>query len=154
MLRIVPIQGVGVAKNGGSFLERDAVLLPVAQGLPGVPREHICVYTLIGRGCKEGTGIIAFGGPPQNTAGAPSSRPQRAGGFEFSFRVVRGPCSVGFQADIFVFRGTAISHVKLQLWKSPCTSRTMSRSASPLPGAISPAAPWRLFLSKSTGLAG
>ncbi len=53
MLGIVPIQGVGVAKNGGSFLERDAVLLPVAQGLPGVPREHICVYTLIGRGCKE-----------------------------------------------------------------------------------------------------
>jgi hypothetical protein len=29
------------------------VLLPVAQGLPGVPGEHICVYTLIGRGCKE-----------------------------------------------------------------------------------------------------
>ncbi len=53
MLGIVPIQGVGVAKNGGSFLERDAVLLPVAQGLPGVPGEHICVYTLIGRGCKE-----------------------------------------------------------------------------------------------------
>jgi hypothetical protein len=28
------------------------VLLQVAQGLPGVPREHITVYTLIREGCK------------------------------------------------------------------------------------------------------
>ena len=29
------------------------MFLQVAQGFPGVPREHITVYTLIQRGCKE-----------------------------------------------------------------------------------------------------
>jgi len=41
MLGIVPVERLGVAENGGSFLERHAVLLQVAQGLPGVPRETL-----------------------------------------------------------------------------------------------------------------
>src|SRR2546426_2444686 len=53
VLGIVPVQRLGVTENGGSFLERHAVLLQVAQGLPGVPREHIIVYTLIQAECKE-----------------------------------------------------------------------------------------------------
>jgi hypothetical protein len=53
VLGIVPVEDLGVPENGGGFLERHAVLLQVAQGLPGVPREHISVYTLIQRECKE-----------------------------------------------------------------------------------------------------
>src|SRR5437899_2218200 len=64
VLVIVPVERVGVSENGGSLLERDAVLFQVAQGLPGVPREHITVYTLIRRGCKWGamTGTRTGGG--------------------------------------------------------------------------------------------
>jgi len=53
VLGIVPVERLGVTENGGSLLEGHAVLLQVAQGLPGVPREHIYVYTLIQRECKE-----------------------------------------------------------------------------------------------------
>ncbi len=35
--------------------------------------------------------------------GCPVLGSSEGGGFAFSFRGVRGPCSVGFQADIFVF---------------------------------------------------
>src|SRR5712692_7894709 len=50
---IMPVERFRVTENGGSFLERHAVLLQVAQGLPGVPREPIIVYTLIQAECKE-----------------------------------------------------------------------------------------------------
>jgi len=52
MLGIIPIEGVGIDENRCGFLEGDAVFLEVVQGLLGVPREHICVYTLIRRDCK------------------------------------------------------------------------------------------------------
>lgn len=52
MLGIVPIEGVGIGENGGGFSKRDTVFLEVVEGLAGVPREHIYVYTLIGRDCK------------------------------------------------------------------------------------------------------
>jgi len=47
MLRVVPIQGFRVAENGGRLFKRYAVLLEVARGFAGIPREHISVYTLI-----------------------------------------------------------------------------------------------------------
>lgn len=47
MLGVVPIQSFRVAENGSGFFERHAVLLEVAQGFSGIPREHITVYTLI-----------------------------------------------------------------------------------------------------------
>ena len=50
---ILPVEGFGVTEDSGGFLEGHAVFLQVAQGFPGVPREHITVYTLIQRGCKE-----------------------------------------------------------------------------------------------------
>ena len=53
VLKIVPVEGFGVTEDSGGFLEGHAVFLQVAQGLPGVPREHISVYTLIQEGCKE-----------------------------------------------------------------------------------------------------
>lgn len=47
MLRVVPIQTFGVAEDHGGLLKRHSVLLEVAQGFAGIPREHILVYTLI-----------------------------------------------------------------------------------------------------------
>ena len=47
VLRIVPIQPVGIAKDCGRFLKRDAMFLEVVNGLRDVPRKHIRVYTLI-----------------------------------------------------------------------------------------------------------
>jgi len=52
MLRVLPFEGIRIAENGCGFFERHAMLLQVAQGFPGVPREHISVYTLIRAGCK------------------------------------------------------------------------------------------------------
>jgi hypothetical protein len=56
---IVPVERVRISENSGGLLERDAVLLQVAQGLPSVPRERITVYTLIQRGCKEEAAAVA-----------------------------------------------------------------------------------------------
>src|SRR5215472_5367535 len=47
MLRVVPIQSFRVAENRGGLFKRHAMLLEVAQGFAGIPREHIIVYTLI-----------------------------------------------------------------------------------------------------------
>ena len=47
MLRIVPIQPVGIAKDCGRFLKRDAMFLEVGNGLRNIPRKRIHVYTLI-----------------------------------------------------------------------------------------------------------
>jgi hypothetical protein len=54
VLGIVPIECVWVDENRCGFFKRDTVFLEVVEGLVGVPREHICVYTLIGRDCKWG----------------------------------------------------------------------------------------------------
>jgi hypothetical protein len=54
MLGIVPVEGVGIDENGCGFLKGDAVFLEVVGGIVGVPREHICVYTVIRRDCKWG----------------------------------------------------------------------------------------------------
>ena len=53
MLGIVPVERLGVSEDDRSLLKRHAVFLQVAQGFPGVPREHITVYTLIQRECKD-----------------------------------------------------------------------------------------------------
>jgi hypothetical protein len=47
VLRIVPIQPVGIAKDCGRFLKRDAMFLEVGNGLRDIPRKRIHVYTLI-----------------------------------------------------------------------------------------------------------
>src|SRR5579859_265505 len=47
MLGVVPIERFWVAENGGGLFKGHAVLLQVAQGLSGIRREHIIVYTLI-----------------------------------------------------------------------------------------------------------
>ena len=54
MLEVIPIQSLGIAENGGRFLERNAVLSQVANGLASVPRKHINVYTLIKSRCQIG----------------------------------------------------------------------------------------------------
>ncbi len=47
MLRIVPVQPVGITKDCGRFLKRDAMFLKVGNGLQNIPRKRIHVYTLI-----------------------------------------------------------------------------------------------------------
>lgn len=50
---IVPIECVWVDENRCGFFKRDTVFLEVVEGLVGIPREHIYVYTLILRECKR-----------------------------------------------------------------------------------------------------
>jgi len=52
MAEIFPIQAFGIAEDGGGFFKGNAVLLQICQRFPGVPGEHINVYTLIRGGCK------------------------------------------------------------------------------------------------------
>ena len=60
MLRIVPIQPVGIAKDCGRFLKWDAMFLEVGNGLRNVPRKHIIVYTLIRPG-SQGSRVQTVG---------------------------------------------------------------------------------------------
>ena len=52
-LGVIPIECVGMDENGCGFCKRATVFLEVVEGLAGVPREHICVYTLISGDWKE-----------------------------------------------------------------------------------------------------
>jgi len=52
VLRIVPIQPVGIAKDCGRFLKRDTMFLEVGNGLWDVPCKHIHVYTLMRPGSQ------------------------------------------------------------------------------------------------------
>lgn len=47
VFQILPFERVWIRKNGGRFLESNAVLSQVPGGFSGVPVEHIYVYTLI-----------------------------------------------------------------------------------------------------------
>src|SRR5215467_4968233 len=60
MLGIFPIHSKRVAENCRSFFKRNAVLLEITQGLCGVPREHINVYTLITRVCQLWGGSVGL----------------------------------------------------------------------------------------------
>ena len=58
MFQVFPLERVGIAKNGGRFLERDAMLYEIPGSLPSVPGEHIYVYTIIAlllsrQGCRR-----------------------------------------------------------------------------------------------------
>ncbi len=47
MLEVFPIQCLGIAENRGRLLEGNVVLGEIAGGFRRIPREHLCVYTLI-----------------------------------------------------------------------------------------------------------
>jgi hypothetical protein len=49
VFQVFPLEGIGVGKNGGRFLERDAVLSQIPGGFSSIPGEHIYVYTIISR---------------------------------------------------------------------------------------------------------
>lgn len=38
--RVFPLESVRIGKNGGRFLERDAMLCEIPGGFSGIPREH------------------------------------------------------------------------------------------------------------------
>jgi hypothetical protein len=47
VFQVLPLEGVGVSKNGGRFLKRDTMLFPIPEGFSGIPGEYIYVYTII-----------------------------------------------------------------------------------------------------------
>src|SRR5574337_422962 len=47
MCRIVPVEPVGIAKDGCRFFERHAMFLKIGDRLRNVPRKHPGVYTVI-----------------------------------------------------------------------------------------------------------
>ena len=47
MCRIVPVEPVGIAKDGCRFFERHAMFLKIGDRLRNVPRKHQDVYTVI-----------------------------------------------------------------------------------------------------------
>jgi hypothetical protein len=47
VFQVLPLEGVGVSKNGGRFLKRDTMFFPIPEGFSGIPGEHIYVYTII-----------------------------------------------------------------------------------------------------------
>jgi hypothetical protein len=49
VFQVFPLEGFGIGKNGGRFLERDAVPSQIPGGFSSIPGEHICVYTIINR---------------------------------------------------------------------------------------------------------
>lgn len=45
VFQVFPLEGLGIGKNGGRFLERDAVFFKIPGGFSGVPGEHnLCIY--------------------------------------------------------------------------------------------------------------
>ena len=75
MIRVIPVECVGITEDGRGFLERDIVLLDIALGFCCVPREHNSVYTLIEGGCQEcgmysaiGIELLQMGSPPRSKA--------------------------------------------------------------------------------------
>ena len=49
VFQVFPLEGIRIGKNGGRFLERDAVLPKIPGGFSGIPGEYIYVYTIISR---------------------------------------------------------------------------------------------------------
>src|ERR1700686_3467284 len=47
VFQVFPLEGVGIGKNGGRFLERDAMLSYIPGSFSSIPGEHIYVYTII-----------------------------------------------------------------------------------------------------------
>lgn len=47
VLWIVPVQCLGINKNGGRLFKWDTMLLEISNGLRHIPSKHIVVYTLI-----------------------------------------------------------------------------------------------------------
>src|SRR4029077_12423922 len=45
VFQVLPLEGIRIAKNGGRFLERDAMLFKIPGGFLGIPGEHnLCIY--------------------------------------------------------------------------------------------------------------
>jgi hypothetical protein len=45
MFQVFPFEGIGISKNSGRFLERDAMLLKIPGGFSGIPGErNLCIY--------------------------------------------------------------------------------------------------------------
>ena len=62
VFQVFPLEGIRISKNGGRFLERDAVLPKVPGGFSGIPGEYIYVYTIISRSMssKLEIGLLRF----------------------------------------------------------------------------------------------
>ncbi len=62
VFQIFPLEDIRISKNGGCFLERDAVRPKIPGGFSGIPGEYIYVYTIISRSMsrKLEIGLLRF----------------------------------------------------------------------------------------------
>ena len=45
VFRVFPLEGIGIGKHSGRFLERDAMFFKIPGGFSGIPGEHnLCIY--------------------------------------------------------------------------------------------------------------
>jgi hypothetical protein len=45
MFQVFPLEGIGIGKHGGRFLERDAMIFKIPGGFSSIPGEHnLCIY--------------------------------------------------------------------------------------------------------------
>jgi hypothetical protein len=59
VFHIFPFECIGIGKNGGRFLERDAMLLKIPGGFPGIPGEHnLCIYNNYYACVKDETSLV------------------------------------------------------------------------------------------------
>ena len=61
VFHIFPFEGIEIGKNGGRFLERDAMLLKIPGGFPGIPGEHnLCIYNNYPGCVKDETILVMY----------------------------------------------------------------------------------------------
>ena len=63
VFQIFPLEGIGIGKNGGRFVERHAMFFKIPGGFPSVPGEHnLCIYNNHHEPVKDET-ILAMARP-------------------------------------------------------------------------------------------
>ncbi len=59
VFQVFPLEGLGIGKHSGRFLERDAMLLKIPGGFSGIPGEHnLCIYNNYHGRVKDETIVV------------------------------------------------------------------------------------------------
>jgi len=118
VLRIFPVERLRVRKDSSCLLERDTVLLLIAERLGSVPREHISVYTLI-------------------IGGRQYSESKAAGLEATALHEEKGECAGGFETRPYERNPPTCPSTTLRMKKVAATKAT----ATPTPTATATAIP-------------
>lgn len=60
VFQVFPFERIGIGKNGGCFLERDAMLFKIPGGFSSIPGEHnLCIYNKYHEPVKGETSLAA-----------------------------------------------------------------------------------------------